>query len=115
MRSEKHERKGPSVLSMFSEDVLEESFLGAPSESPALLECAYFLVCIIQCGFISIRDLASSHFLYYNRLLQQNMHCIFFIVGKRQHIYDFLISLSRSYKKKLLCEVGRDASTRIRK
>lgn len=77
VRSEKHERKGPSALSIFSEDVLEEPFLGALSESPALLECSYFQVYIIQGGIISVRDLASSHFLDYNRLPHQNLHFIF--------------------------------------
>lgn len=64
VRSDKHEiGKGPSVFCIFSEDVLEELFWGALSESPDLLECFYFQVCIIRCGIINISNLASSHFL----------------------------------------------------
>lgn len=105
-------RKEPSILSIFSEDVLKESLLGALLKSPDLLECSYFHVCIIQYGIIRVKDLSPSHFLYYTRLLL-SLHCIFFKVGKKQDVYEFLIFLSRSYKKKVLCEVCRGASSRM--
>jgi hypothetical protein len=54
-----------------------------------------------------------SHLLYYARIFSKKIFTVVFIASKRQYIYEFLILLSRSYKKKLLWEVGMEVRGRL--